>query len=190
MAKTGPDAALRLSQVCLIRQVAHHFADLCRTKQERLWHADDSFQMPIQFFGPNMSCEISFKSQNFKVPKKSALVGSVFPLTATKSTGLATPGFLWSTRDLAWVYSTMISHMGRFPETVSCNLPGKSPFSISINLRCSTAKIAIRITWFHWALPLGKALVFVWRHDPELAIAALNVFEAKGAQSWFRRIEN
>ena len=62
----GPDAALRLSQVCLIRQVAHHFADLCRTKQERLWHADDSFQMPTQFFGPNMSCEISFKSQNFK----------------------------------------------------------------------------------------------------------------------------
>ena len=66
MAKMGPDAALRLSQVCLIRQVAHHFADLCRTKQERLWHADDSFQMPTQFFGPNMSCEISFKSQNFK----------------------------------------------------------------------------------------------------------------------------
>ena len=148
------------------------------------------FKCQLNFLGQICHAKFLSRVKISNSSQKSALVGSVFPLTATKSTGLATPGFLWSTRDLAWVYSTMISHMGRFPETVSCNLPGKSPFSISINLRCSTAKIAIRITWFHWALPLGKALVFVWRHDPELAIAALNVFEAKGAQSWFRRIEN
>ena len=104
--------APRLGQVRLIRQVAHHFADLRAV--DRFQAADFLGQriFPVKICENWMICFFAhfvdkglIKKKKISVPKTpslcpdfltlskqkqtAALVGSVFPLTATKSTGLA-----------------------------------------------------------------------------------------------------